>query len=158
MKLLPDTDPLLHEIMPRYEDWDNAEQFGQNLIDEMNDFGAVGLAANQVGIRTSACAVKLSTGDLMMFNPTILFLGTDVEAGDEGCLSYPDLYLKVKRPTYCIVRYQDAEQIPQSLTLKDMDARIAMHEIDHLNGTTFVTKVSKLQLSRAKKKAKKLRK
>ena len=78
--------------------------------------------------------------------------------GDEGCLSFPGIYAPVKRSVEIKLRYQDLETTQHVVTLKNFVARVAQHEIDHLNGILLVDRMSRLkkialsgQLKRMKK-------
>jgi peptide deformylase len=74
---------------------------------------------------------------------------------DEGCLSYPNLLLKVNRPASIRVRFQDPFGNWITKQFAGMSARVFLHEYDHLLGVDFTDKVSKLKLEMAQKKAKK---
>ena len=76
--------------------------------------------------------------------------------GEEGCLSFPFLYIKIKRPAGVIVECFDSKQQEQTIELTGWNARIFGHEYDHLYGINFVDRVSKLKLDIAKKKRTKL--
>jgi peptide deformylase len=69
----------------------------------------------------------------------------------EGCLSFPFLFLGIKRPKWCSVRYTDENGEEVEETLHGMSARIFMHENEHMNGYVFTDLVSKLKLERAEK-------
>ena len=78
--------------------------------------------------------------------------------GDEGCLSFPDLWLKVKRPVNVKVKYHDIDGVLVEKEFTGMSSRVFQHELDHLNGITFDTKVGELSLQMAKDKRKKRKK
>jgi peptide deformylase len=73
---------------------------------------------------------------------------------EEGCLSYPHVFLNVKRPRKIKVRYQEPNGEPQTKVLDGMTARCFMHELDHLNGTTFLQKANRIHVERAMRKKK----
>ena len=75
---------------------------------------------------------------------------------EEGCLSFPGLYFKVKRPSVVSVQYLDIEQKECIIKLEGLHARVFLHEYDHLQGITFDQRISKLRLEMAKKKQEKL--
>ncbi len=74
----------------------------------------------------------------------------------EGCLTYPFLFLSIKRPRKCVFKYEDSEGKLQEAHLDGMLSRICQHEYDHILGRNFVEHVSKFKLKRAEEKAKKL--
>jgi hypothetical protein len=100
----------------------------------------------------------LESGPIVLFNPMLTWLSTDTIALDEGCLTFDGLYLLIKRPKEVQVTYQDKDQVRHVLDLKGWDARIVLHETDHFNGVVFTSRVSKLRLNMAKKKATRVKK
>ena len=91
-----------------------------------------------------------------IINPKITHVTQDMIIGEEGCLSFPFLYIKIKRPAGVIVECFDSKQQEQTIELTGWNARIFGHEYDHLYGINFVDRVSKLKLDIAKKKRTKL--
>ena len=75
---------------------------------------------------------------------------------EEGCLSYPQLYLKKRRPEEISVKYQNVDGNPVSAHFEGLAARVFHHEMDHMKGKTFLDGVSKIVLQSARKKQKKL--
>ena len=69
----------------------------------------------------------------------------------EGCLSFPDMYVMIKRSKVIELKYQDSEGKDHSLTLEGMAARCVQHECDHLNGIIFLQRASRLKIERALK-------
>jgi peptide deformylase len=161
VKLLPDNHPLLAERMPEFDfekDLRDPIAIRDLLIAGMHRFQGVGLSANQIGVDVRAFAMMLdSRHPLVMFNPTITELAATTTTIEEGCLSFPDLYIKIARPESCRVIYSDPEGNRQSEVLSGYNARIAMHETDHLNGIVMTQKVSKLKLDMARKRSAKRR-
>jgi len=90
-----------------------------------------------------------------MFNPSILISDNELVDGEEGCLSFPNLWLKVKRPRQITAKYFDRKGKECIIELNNWDARCFQHELDHLNGVCFTNKISPLKLSLAMKKFKK---
>ncbi len=118
----------------------------QNLIDDMletmHDFNGVGLAAVQVGILKKVIVIDVEDekGPYVLINPQILKTKGEKEC-DEGCLSFPNQFGKVVRPTDVIVEYYDRNAKKQKLKAKDLLAQAICHECDHLEGVLFVDKV-----------------
>ena len=97
--------------------------------------------------------------DIMVcFNPKIVNQSEEEILMDEGCLSYPGLWLKVRRPEGIEVTYEDAKGELYEKAMFGLEARIFQHEYDHMEGTDFTKKVSRLRLDRAKKRVIKQRK
>ena len=76
-----------------------------------------------------------------MINPKILETSNEMFIGEEACLSVPDVYGNVKRHKSIAVEYTDIKGNRQTKKLKDFNARIIQHEIDHLDGILFVDKI-----------------
>lgn len=115
-----------------------------------------GLAANQVGLLKRVFVIHLEgQNPIAMFNPRILNTSEIIQIGDEGCLSFPDLWLEVKRPSSIEAEYFDAQGNKCIITLTGIDARCFCHELDHLNGVCFTDGLSPLKLAMAIKKQRK---
>lgn len=133
----------------------NPHAIAEEMIELMLREGGLGLAANQVGLNAQVFVMKPileKTGPFAVFNPIIAGLSKETELGPEGCLSHPGLFLKVKRPISCIVEFLDVNQEKKRLKLNDIDARIFLHEYDHLYGIQYIDRVSKLKYKFAEKK------
>ena len=74
---------------------------------------------------------------------------------EEGCLSYPDLFLKVKRPKSIRARFVSEDGVVQTMNFSGMTARVFQHEMDHLDGVLFVDHISKLRRDLILRKLKK---
>lgn len=115
-----------------------------NMYDTMIDSDGVGLAAPQVGVLKSIAIVEIDEeeGTLEMINPVILeSKGSEVDI--EGCLSFPGVYGEVERPYSVVIQAQDRDGKTFILQAEDYHARAIQHEIDHLNGVLFTTKVTR---------------
>ena len=91
-----------------------------------------------------------------VFNPLINDISEESVMLKEGCLSFPFLFLGIKRPKWCSVRYTNEKGEEIEETLHGMPARIFMHENEHMNGYVFTDLVSKLKLERAEKSKQKM--
>lgn len=140
----------------------NAVDVGREMIDTMLEYHGIGLAANQVGIDGQIFVMKPhlleDKSPLVIVNPKIEQVTVNMETMPEGCLSHPDLYLKIKRPRGVVAKYLDTDGRECTIELYDIDARCFLHEYDHLQGVEFTDRVSRLKLDMAKKKRDKQRK
>lgn len=101
----------------------------------------VGLAAPQIGLSERIIVVHpVGMKATVMINPEIVSLEGE-QIGEEGCLSIPGLYGDVKRAMRCVVKAYDLKGRQYEYDLEEMPARIAQHEIDHLDGVLFIDKV-----------------
>ena len=113
-----------------------------DMIETMHNFNGVGLAAVQVGIlkRVIIIEVEDGKGEYVLINPQIIKTKGEKEC-DEGCLSFPNQFGKVIRPTEVMVEYYDRNAKKVKLKAKDLLAQAICHECDHLEGILFVDKV-----------------
>lgn len=118
----------------------------------MLEEGGVGFAANQMGFLHRVFTMNIGGEPKFYYNPEIVESGEEVVALEEGCLSFPDLYFKVKRPANVTVRYQDRDGEVHTEELTGLASRCFQHELDHLDGVCFTDRVSKLTLDMAQKK------
>lgn len=158
LKLANNNDPILKQCS---EDWDfekdiNAKDFEIDMVQTMVVNKGRGLAANQVGIAKRVFAIQLSDQvPFCMFNPAIINTSTELSEAEEGCLSFPSLYLNIKRSKSITAEYFDRNGNKCIIELTGIDARCFQHELDHLNGICFVSKISPLKLALAIKKQRK---
>jgi len=166
--LIPPNDPrLLMQVAPFLDE--NLEQFGfkdrkdlsKVMYDNMAKYGGLGLSANQIGLPYRMFVMgghpQIEDGKVRsVFNPLINDVSPESINLKEGCLSFPFLFLSIKRPKWCSVKYtnENGEEIEE--TLHGMSARIFMHENEHMNGYVFTDLVSKLKLERAEKSKQKM--
>lgn len=123
-----------------------------NLKYKMIDSFGVGLSANQVGIPYSVFVIgDPSDPDNIeaVFNPKIVFQSPQRRILEEGCLSYPGLFISIKRPAIIRVRYQNADGEVTTKMFDGMPARAFLHEHDHLMGITFDRRAGAVALRRA---------
>lgn len=163
MKLVTAPDTMLESKVERF-DLDNIHPapIALDMIDLMNKEGGLGLSANQVGFNGQIFVMKTLLNKqygspTVVINPIITGLSKELESGVEGCLSHPGLFLKVRRPISCMVQFDTLTSdyknvIHVETKFDDIDARIFLHEYDHLYGIQFIDRVSKLKLNMAEKK------
>lgn len=135
----------------------------ESMFETMYKRGGVGLAGNQVGIMKRLVVIDLNAGRIdqgkeriVLVNPEIVAMEGE-EVKEEGCLSLPGLYKKVKRAAYAKVRAQNLEGEDFTIEGEGLLARAFQHEIDHLNGIVFIDRISPLQRMLALGKYKKLK-
>ena len=113
-----------------------------DMIETMHKYNGVGLAAVQVGILKRVIVIDLydGSGPIAMINPVIIKTKGEVEV-EEGCLSFPNKFAKVKRPEQVTADFLDLEGNTIRVKAKDLLAQAICHEVDHLNGEVFVDKI-----------------
>ncbi len=153
MELLKFTDPALRNVPTVFDfDTQNAQELADTLWEECRRLHGLGLSANQVGI--DAKVFVMGTGDdnrKNIFNPQVISVSKETELAKEGCLSYPGLWLSVKRPKEITLSYQTVDGTHVVETFIGLQARIAQHEYDHMQGLNFSDHVSQLKLDMALK-------
>lgn len=144
------------------------EEFGENLqrlvadmFETMYQAKGIGLAAPQIGVskRLFVMDVPIEESEksdkFVMINPEIIRREGE-QIGDEGCLSFPGIYAKIRRDARAVVRYQDVFGDFQELDAADLSARCVLHETDHCDGIVFLDRMTVLKRELAKRKIKKL--
>ncbi len=100
----------------------------------------VGLSANQIGIEERVFVMMIdieAQETITCFNPRIIKESKDEVVMEEGCLSYPELYLEILRPSSIIVKYEDENKNVFKERLEGFSARVFQHEYDHMEGIDF---------------------
>ncbi|EKN64114.1 peptide deformylase [Neobacillus bataviensis LMG 21833] len=115
-----------------------------DMYDTMIEYDGVGLAAPQIGLDARIAIVDIDDvrGTIEMINPRVIET-TGEQTGPEGCLSFPNLFGEVTRPNYVKIEAYDRKGRKYSLEAEGFLARAIQHEIDHLDGILFTTKVSR---------------
>ena len=138
----------------------DAKQLEADMIEFMLANKGIGLAANQIGLNKRVFVMGSNNiegfpAPFAVFNPVIKEVSEEQVLDQEGCLSYPGLYLMVKRPAWAIAEYQDSDGNIKEIRVDGYLAKCFQHEYDHLNGVCFVDKVSQMKLNLAMKKLRK---
>ena len=110
------------------------------LVDNMIHHNGIGISANQIGIweRAFAMVRDLENNEVMVcFNPRIIKSYSEEVEMEEGCLSYPELFLKIKRPDKIVVKYEDEDKKTHKIKLQGLASRVFQHEYDHMEGIDF---------------------
>lgn len=149
-----------HELMnrrPALYDFEkekaSADSVASVLFQKMKDLGGIGLSANQLGLDMQVFVMANNDDKgIYIFNPEIIGTSEQEDTFREGCLSYPGIFLYMKRPLEIKARYYDEKGEEKITVFKGLTARVFQHEYDHMMGTDFTKKVSKLKLDLAKKK------
>lgn len=143
-------DPILSQACRMVLEFDDALEIDADLTDTLRArIDAVGLAAPQIGEALCAIAIKphQSAPIVVLFNPKIVEQRGGFEESEEGCLSYPGVFVQVRRAREIVVEYdhladhvQDTRKWAQRRIriFKGFESRIVQHEVDHCNGVCLV--------------------
>ncbi len=136
---------LVAQPVTRFDD--SLQQTCANMLHTMYTANGIGLAATQVNIQQQILVVNLSpTKDqpLIIINPTITNKSGNI-IWEEGCLSFPGIYAKVKRSERINLEYYDPQGQRHNMLADGLLAICIQHEIDHLNGINFIDHLSRLR-------------
>jgi peptide deformylase len=135
------------------------KQLKKEMVDVMLKSNGIGLSACQVGLDFTVFVMGDSEANsTICINPVILQHTEETVTEVEGCLSFPNVYVKVKRPKEILAEWYNEDLEKQTVKIEGYSARVFLHEWDHLQGITFKDRVSKLKWDMAKKKARKMEK
>lgn len=126
-----------------------------DLVKTMYEYNGIGLAAPQVGLPYRVFCMRGAPENIVCFNPKIVAYSNEHIELEEGCLSFPGLLVKIKRPQHIRARFQypNGETVTRQFT--GMTARIFQHELDHLEGKLYYTRASRVTRELAFKRMKK---
>jgi len=163
MELIKGSDDRLKQVCSEF-DFENgyvmedktvlhAKELYELLRNELSKKGGVGLSAPQLGIMTRAFVIgNPSSPDeiIGVFNPLIVDYDEETVVYEEGCLTYPGLFVKIKRPRGIRVRYRGWDGEAGTTRYEGYTARVFQHEYDYLNGITFQQRANRFHLEQAR--------
>ena len=159
LELVDPKHPALHTkaVLDPFEDntidWEDTEQSMFYLMDR---FMGVGLASPQVGLSHRMFVMTFETGENVgVYNPEILEYSENTVPIEEGCLTFPFVFLPLKRARKVVVKYEDEQGDLKEANLDGQMSRIFQHEFDHIMGRVMIERASKLKIDMAYKKAEK---
>jgi peptide deformylase len=138
-------DPVLRLEAQEVVEFDgDLAQLVERMIHLMQDARGVGLAANQVGILRRVYVIQAEEDEepRALVNPVIVDRSSEVDEDDEGCLSMQGVVVPVERPVRVRIEARDAEGNPVALELEGLPARVAQHELDHLDGILILDRTT----------------
>jgi peptide deformylase len=118
----------------------------------MKLYGGVGLSANQCGVYERIFVIGTDQFQMVCINPKIIEEEGEVIKGNEGCLSFPGLFLKVDRPESIVAEWSTENGEVKRTRLTGVTARCFQHELDHLNGIKFIEHIKPVALKMARQK------
>jgi peptide deformylase len=157
LRIYPDA--VLHERAKEVENFQGIGELTEQMLKIMVENDGIGLAANQIGIANQIFVVMLDEEDesLRIVNPMIVDAGGE-DVMEEGCLSIPNTSVEIIRSEYLILKGFDPDGREVEYKLEGLKARVAQHEIDHLNGILiidYIPRREKLRFQREYEKRKK---
>jgi len=141
LDLIPEDNQILHQKVKKCSYNLDRKKLSKTLVENMKHHEGLGLSANQIGIPERAFAMirNIEYNEIIVcFNPRIVKTYSEKVEMEEGCLSYPDLFLKISRPKKIVVKYEDVDKKIHKLKLDGLSARIFLHEYDHMEGINYL--------------------
>ena len=140
LDLIPEDNQILHQKVKKCSYNLDRKKLSKTLIKNMMHHEGLGLSANQIGIPERAFAMirNVEYNEIIVcFNPKIVKTSAKKSVMEEGCLSYPEQFLDVVRPSEIVVKYEDEDKKMHKLNLVGLSARVFLHEYDHMEGIVF---------------------
>ena len=134
---------------------EETEILAKDIVEALYKNNGLGISANQLGLPWSIFAFKGDKEDYVVFNPRVVSLTGRVIKMDEGCLSFPNLIVPIKRFEEVRIRFSGPNNEVTSKTFKGITSRVVQHEIFHLEGRMWFEGCNKLHLERAMRASRK---
>ena len=153
--LLEPDHPLLLTALPEITaetEPESRQELLDNMVETMKHYGGIGLSANQCGIPIRMFVFGDNENYVPCFNPRIIEVSEKKIPIEEGCLTYPGLFVKIFRPDEVTATFEDENRELHEETFTGLMARVFLHEMDHMNGIDFQTRAGKMALDIAKRK------
>lgn len=165
LRIVHYNEPVLRAKGEKITAFDSAlVKLADGMVATMHEAAGIGLAAQQIGRAIQLCVVDLRESDekfsweldgarppldlfmpMALVNPQISVVsGTTETSYEEGCLSFPKIRGDVSRPDAIVVKFQDERGVPHVLKCDGLFSRCIQHEVDHLNGVLFITRMDKV--------------
>jgi len=159
LRLYGGNHPMLSVAIPKYkEPLPNPTM--KNLVARlkmtMKLYNGVGLSANQCGIMQRVFVIGTEHFQIACINPKVVAQSEEMSKDNEGCLSFPAMFLKVERPTWVDVEFYDETGAFKQIRMEGLTARCFLHELDHMNGVKFIDHAGPLAIQMARQRQGKL--
>jgi len=157
-QILTEPNKILRQVSKPVESVSKEEQIlMDDMLETMYAANGIGLAAIQIGVPKRIIVMDLSSNDekkepRYFVNPIIKNKNSDKATYEEGCLSVPNQFAEIDRPSTCVIEYLDYDGKKKILNAEGLLATCIQHEMDHLEGILFIDYLSKLKKSMILKK------
>lgn len=158
-KLLDENHPFLKQPIPEYKGIlpsTPMDVLVKRLKMTMKLYGGIGLSANQCGVQSRVFVLGVDDFFIACINPKVIDQSPNLVKENEGCLSFPGLFLNLERPEWIEVEYAEPSGDVVRARLDGITARCYLHELDHMNGVRFVEHAGPTALNVARRKQQKL--
>jgi len=156
LNLVTPNDPILNQKLEPFDPNSiDLEQTVSDMFETMYHHNGIGLSANQVGLPYRLFVMGTPEMELVFINPILRLESEEMVIADEGCLTFPGLYVKIKRPEEIRLVSTNMQGMTEARTYKGMTARIIQHEYDHLEGIDYLKRANRFHLDQARRQYKK---
>lgn len=146
--MLDDEIPLYTDVLPN----PLMSKLVERLKLTMKLYGGIGLSANQCGVYQRVFVIGHGDFQLVCINPKVTEISEEKIKSDEGCLSYPGLFVKIERPAAVKVEFTTETGEVKQTMLEGLTARCFLHELEHLNGRRFTHHVKPVAMRLARQR------
>jgi len=155
--LIDSKHPLLHSPLPEITadtEPENRKELMDNIVESMKHYGGIGLSANQCGLAIRMFVFGDNKNYIPCFNPKILEYGGPEIPIEEGCLTYPGLFVKIWRQEWIVAQWEDENRELHKENFTGLQSRVFQHEYDHMQGIDFRSLAGRMALDIAQRKLK----
>ena len=159
LRLYGENHPMLSVAIPEYKEAipnPTMTNLVARLKMTMKLYNGVGLSANQCGIMQRVFVIGTEHFQIACINPKVVAKSEELSKDNEGCLSFPAMFLKVERPTWVDVEFYDETGALKQIRMEGLTARCFLHELDHMNGVKFIDHAGPLAIQMARQRQDKM--
>jgi peptide deformylase len=151
--------PMLSVPIPEYKEAipnPSMKNLVARLKMTMKLYNGIGLSANQCGIFQRVFVIGTEHFQIACINPKVVAKSEELSRENEGCLSFPGMFMKVERPTWVDAEFYDETGAFKQIRLEGLTAKCYLHELDHMNGVKFIEHAGPLAIQMARQRQGKL--
>jgi len=159
LKVFGENHPMLSVAIPEYKESipnPSMKNLVARLKMTMKMYNGIGLSANQCGIFQRVFVIGTEHFQIACINPKVVAKSEELSRENEGCLSFPGMFLRVERPTWVDAEFYDETGAFKQIRLEGLTAKCYLHELDHMNGVKFIEHAGPLAVQMARQKQGKL--
>jgi peptide deformylase len=159
LKVFGENHPMLSVPIPEYKEAipnPSMKNLVARLKMTMKLYNGIGLSANQCGIFQRVFVIGTEHFQIACINPKVVAKSEELSRENEGCLSFPGMFLRVERPTWVDAEFYDETGAFKQIRLEGLTAKCYLHELDHMNGVKFIDHAGPLAVQMARQKQGKL--
>jgi peptide deformylase len=159
LKLFDENHPMLSVPIPEYTEAipnPSMNNLVARLKMTMKLYNGIGLSANQCGIFQRVFVIGTEHFQIACINPKVVAQSEELSKDNEGCLSFPGMFMKIDRPTWVDAEFYDETGALKQIRLEGLTAKCYLHELDHMNGVKFIEHAGPLAVQMARQRQGKL--